>query len=307
MPNVLTSENPLRTRGARLGAVMIEFDVELPGGPVLHACDTGGDGLPVVWHHGTPNLGAPPAPLFADAARLGLRWLSFDRSGYGGSSGRPGRDVASAAVCAAAVADAAGVGRFAVVGHSGGGPHALACGALLGGRVVAVVSVAGLAPYGAEGLDWFAGMAESGGASLRAAVAGRAVKPAFEASGEEREPGFTSADWAALEGEWSWFGSVVGPALGAPGAVDDDLAYVAPWGFDPADVVAPVLLVHGGEDRVVPAAHSRWLAGRCAGAELRVSAGDGHLSVLSSAVSCLEWVRARWEGSSGGEVRRSAG
>ncbi|MDR6593916.1 pimeloyl-ACP methyl ester carboxylesterase [Saccharothrix longispora] len=275
--------------------MMIEFDVELPGGPVLHAYDTGGDGFPVLWHHGTPNVGAPPAPLFADAERFGLRWLSYDRFGYGGSSASPGRDVASAAACSAAVADAAGVGRFAVVGHSGGGPHALACGALSPERVVAVVSVSGLAPYGAEGLDWFAGMAESGAASLRAAAAGRAAKVAFEASAGEQDPGFTSADWAALAGEWAWFESVVGPALGASGAVDDELAYVAEWGFDPADVVTPVLLVHGGRDRVVPVGHARWLARRCAGAELWVAEEEGHLSVLAGAASWVEWVRARWD------------
>ena len=71
--------------------------------------------------------------------------------------------------------------RFAVMGHSGGGPHALACGALLPDRVVAVVVGAGLAPYGADGLDWFAGMVPAGVASLRAAVAGRAAKEAHQA------------------------------------------------------------------------------------------------------------------------------
>ena len=182
-----------------------------------------------------------------------------------------------------------------MVGHSGGGPHALACGALLPERVVGVVSIAGLAPFGAEGLDWFAGMAASGVASLRAAAEGRAAKEAHEASGVEYDPEFTRADLAALEGEWSWLGSVVGPAVEqGPGAlIDDDLAYVAPWGFDPARVVAPTLFLHGGRDRVVPSTHSEWLARHCPSAELWLSADDGHISVLGSATSALEWLRAR--------------
>lgn len=92
-----------------------EFDVALDDGRTLHADDAGGraDALTIVWHHGTPNIGAPPAPLFTIADRLGLRWVSYDRPGYGGSTPHPGRDVASAAGDVAAVADALGVDRFA--------------------------------------------------------------------------------------------------------------------------------------------------------------------------------------------------
>ncbi|WP_447001845.1 alpha/beta fold hydrolase [Saccharothrix isguenensis] len=271
-----------------------EIDVELHDGRTLHAYDSGIGDLAVIWHHGTPNVGAPPAPLLPAAERLGIRWVSYDRPGYGGSTPDPGRDVASAATCASAVADALGLDRFAVFGHSGGGPHALACGALLPERVLGVVSVAGVAPYGADGLDWFAGMAPSGVASLRAAAAGRAAKERFEASGVEFD-GFTPADFAALAGDWSWFDDVVGPALaaGPAASIDDDLAYVNPWGCDPADVSAPVLLLHGGRDRVVPSSHSEWLARRCPTAELRVFAEEGHISVLTFAESALDWLRAR--------------
>ena len=87
---------------------------------------------------------------------------------------------------------------------------------------------------------------------------------------------------------------MVGPALaaGPGGLIDDDLAYVAPWGFDPADVTAPVLLLHGGRDAIVPAAHSEWLARRCPTAELRLAPDDGHISILAGAPAALEWVRA---------------
>src|SRR5471030_444148 len=117
--------------------MVTEFDVQLNDGTTVHAYDTSGgvDRLAVFWHHGTPNIGAPPRPLFDTAERLGMRWVSFDRPGYGGSTPMPGRDVAYAAMCAAAVADELGIDEFAVVGHSGGGPHALACAALLPERV----------------------------------------------------------------------------------------------------------------------------------------------------------------------------
>jgi pimeloyl-ACP methyl ester carboxylesterase len=278
-----------------------EFDLALSDGRTLHAYDTGSGGatgrLAVFWHHGTPNIGSPPEPLFEAANRLGIRWVSYDRPGYGGSSPHRGRDVASAAADVSSVADALGINQFAVMGHSGGSTHALACGALLPERVLGVVSMAGLAPFGAEGLDWFAGMVASGEASLRAAAEGRAAKERFEASGAEYDPEFTPADLAALSGEWSWLARVVGPAVkaGPGGLIDDDLAYVAPWGFDPVKAVAPALFLHGGRDRVVPSSHSEWLARRWPSAELWLSPLDGHISILNSATAAMDWLREHAE------------
>lgn len=97
---------------------MIETDLDLGGGRTLHAYDTGADEtgdpdgqLAVFWHHGSPNIGAPPEPVFETAARLGIRWVAYDRPGYGGSSPRPGRNMASAATDVSSVADALGIGR----------------------------------------------------------------------------------------------------------------------------------------------------------------------------------------------------
>jgi len=270
-------------------------DVPLPGGRTLRVHDVGGGDLAVLWQHGTPNIGVPPAPLYDVARRLGVRWVGHDRPGYGGSTPAPGRSVASVAADVAAVADALGVERFGVLGHSGGGPHALACAALLPERVTAVVSFAGLAPRDATGLDWYAGMAAADVASLRAAEAGREARLAHEetpaATGEEP----VAADRRALDGPWRWLETVTGPAAGAgvEGLVEDDLAFVAPWGFDPADVRAPVLLVHGSADPVVPSAHSRWLAERCRSPRLQILPGEGHVSVLASAAAALAWVRDR--------------
>lgn len=277
---------------------MDELDLRLADGRTLHAYDVGPDAagsaeLVVVWHHGTPNIGLPPEPLVPASRALGIRWVSYDRPGYGGSTPRHGRDVASAAADVAAVVDALGIDRFAVMGHSGGGPHALACAALLPERVVAAVGGAGLAPFSADGLAWFDGMAETTSAALRAAAMGRAAKERYEASAPEADPGFVAADHEALRAEWSWFGKVVEPALaaGPGGLIDDDLAYVSEWGFDPARIGVPVLLLHGTADRVVPPSHARWLAGRCPSAELRLVPDAGHISVLGAAVSALEWLR----------------
>ena len=220
--------------------MVTETDIDLSDGRTLHIYDTREDDadarLAVFWHHGTPNTGAPPEPLFPAAAQFGIRWVSYDRPGYGGSAPRPGRDIASAADDVAGIADALGIGQFAVMGHSGGGSHALASGALLSGRVLAVVCVSGMAPFRAEGLDWFAGMAAPG--ILRASVQGRAAVEEYLASTEFDPQEFTAADQAALEGAWSWLGAVAGKALegGRNGEVDDELAYVAAWGFDPAQV-----------------------------------------------------------------------
>ncbi|MEJ3748902.1 alpha/beta hydrolase [Actinomycetes bacterium KLBMP 9797] len=272
---------------------MIERDLSVGDGRTVHVYDTGA-GLPVIWHHGTPNLGAPPEPLFAAADRLGLRWVSFDRPGYGGSTVAPGRTMASVAHDVAAVADALGIDEFAVMGYSGGGSYALGCAATLGRRVRAAVTLAAIAPYGAAGLDWFAGMTPSGVAALGTAAAGREVRAALEASGFDYDLSFTPADLALFEGPWGWLGTVGGPALdaGPYGQIDDDVSYTLPWGCDPAAITAPVLLLHGTEDRIIPASHGAWLAEHCPTAELRRCEGDSHFTIVAHAESALPMIKA---------------
>jgi pimeloyl-ACP methyl ester carboxylesterase len=273
-------------------------DVRLDDGRTVRVHDTGDTiasaTLTLVWHHGSPQTGAPLAPLVAAAAERGIRLVSYGRPSYGGSTPKPGRDVASAASDVAQLADALGVDRFAVMGASGGGPHALACGALLPDRVIAVACLATLAPFGAEGLDWYAGMA-GGGASLRAAEQGRAARVLFEESSEFDPTSFIDRDYAALDGTWSSLGDDVGvaSAAGADGLIDDDLAYVGPWGFEVSTITQPVLLAHGGLDRVVPPAHSEWLLRHCPDAELWLRPHDGHVSILDVAPVAMDWLRAR--------------
>ena len=276
---------------------MNETDLRLTDGRTLHVYDTapGDDGrLPVFWHHGTPNLGTPPEPLFEAGEWLGIRWISFDRPGYGGSTAAPGRTIASVAADLTEVADALGVGTFALMGYSGGGSYALGSAAILRERVEAVATFAAIAPYDAQGLDWYDGMIRSGLASLRAAAAGREAKVAHEVSGAEYDPEFTKADLAMFEGPWGWLGSVAGDQSmpnGPDGLVDDDCSYVIPWGCDPATITAPTLLCHGEDDGIIPSSHGEWLVKHVPSAVLRLSPGDSHISVLQHAEPALEWIR----------------
>ncbi|GHF99619.1 alpha/beta hydrolase [Deinococcus piscis] len=222
-----------------------------------------------------------------------MRWVGYDRPGYGGSTRLFGREVAQAAQDTALIARALDIPEFGVMGHSGGGPHALACAALLP-QVRAAVSLAGLAPYAAPGLDYFAGMYAGGCAELVAATRGEAaLREALEAGDFDAEM-FTPADHSALADSWSWFHSVVEPALeqGLGGMIDDDLAYVQPWGYQPADISVPTLLVNGEQDRTVPIAHAEWLQDHSQ-AELRRIAGGGHISVMLYAERALDWLLQR--------------
>lgn len=272
-------------------------DVQLTGGRTLRVHDSGDPGqsraFTVFWHHGTPQTGAPLAPLLASTAERGMRLISYGRPSYGGSSPLPGRNVASAAADVAAAADALGVGRFAVMGASGGGPHALACAALLPGRVTGAVCMASPAPFSAEGLEFFAGMADDSG--LRAALAGREARERHEDTAEFDPTSFNDRDYATLNDTWLSLGQDVGvaAAAGPDGAIADDLALVAPWGFRVADIPAPVLLVQGGQDRVIPPSHASWLLGQLQDGELWLRPGDGHIAILDTVPLALDWLRFR--------------
>src|SRR5918911_1176460 len=131
------------------------------------------DGLPFVLHLDTPSAAVDMPQLTRPARERGLRTVTYSRPGYAGSTPVPGRCVADAAADTAAVLDAFGLGRFVTLGWSGGGPHALACAALLPGRCLAAGILAGPAPHEAEGLDWLAGMGEENVAEVGAARAGQ--------------------------------------------------------------------------------------------------------------------------------------
>ncbi len=272
-----------------------KLDVQLSDGRQLVTYDSGAkdtsDGLTLLWHHGSPQTGAPLEPLLAAAAARRIRLVSYARPSYGGSSPDPGRTVASAARDVDQIVTTLGIDRFAVMGASGGGPHLLACAALLPERVIGAVSLASLAPY-TDAFDWYAGMVAPDG--LRAAAAGREARKRYAATEEFDERSFTVADWAALSGTWASLGRDASQAGedGPDGMIDDDVAFVTPWGFDVGQIDQPTLIVQGGEDRIVPPTHADWLMRNIPSSELWLRPRDGHVSVLDAVPVAMDWLRA---------------
>src|SRR3954471_22673877 len=117
-------------------------------------------GFPVLFHHGTPSAGLPYAPHAALAREQGIRLIGYDRPGYGDSTRARDRRVEACVADVTEIADALALDTFATWGISGGGPHALACAALLPDRVTAAALLASPAPFDADGLDWLKGQAE---------------------------------------------------------------------------------------------------------------------------------------------------
>lgn len=290
-----------------------EHRLETPDGRVLAVME-GGDpaGPAVVVHHGTPMSRLLYGPNVADAEVRGLRLIGYDRPGYGDSTPQPGRTVADAATDVATIADALGIDRFATWGISGGGPHALACAALLPERVVAAASLAAAAPYEAEGLDFVDGMGEGNVKEFGLILEGReklepflcAERNALLAAGQEglaegMRTLLTPVDAAAFTGETAEFlfeSLRVGSAERIDGWLDDDLAFVKPWGCSVEQISVPVLLWQGAEDRFVPLAHGEWLASRIPTCQAHLSPEDGHITLLVRRVGEVhEWLAAAFE------------
>lgn len=253
-------------------------------------------GTPLVFHHGTPFAALLFEPMVEAATRHGLRFVVHSRPGYADSSPQPGRTIASVAEDVAALLAALDADRFLTVGWSGGGPHALACAALLPERCVAAATVAGVAPYRAEGLDWLDGMGAENIEEFAAAVSGAAPLTEFLSAQAAGLANVQGADIAAALGEL--ISEVDGRALsdafaeftaaafrkavsaGIDGWHEDDLAFIGDWGFDLAAIKTPVSVWQGDEDRMVPFAHGRWLAGALPGAAAQLLPNEGHLSLV---------------------------
>jgi pimeloyl-ACP methyl ester carboxylesterase len=217
--------------------------------------------------------------------------------------------VADAVGDVGAILDHLGADTCLVAGWSGGGPHALACGALLGDRVRAVLCIAGVAPYEAEGLDWMAGMGEDNveefGATLRGEGPLRSYLDEARAALAHVAPDQIADELASLlppvdkkvmSGEFAeWlaanFRQAVAP--GVDGWLDDDLAFAGSWGFDVADVAVPTYVWQGSEDLMVPFSHGEWLATHVPGVEAHLEQGEGHLSIGLGAIDRMLDLLAR--------------
>jgi pimeloyl-ACP methyl ester carboxylesterase len=274
--------------------------VTLADGRIIEVRVSGPEGgLPLVFHHGTPGAGTAIRSLDRAAHARGLRVVSATRPGYGGSDRRPGRRVVDVVDDIRIVLDHLGARRCVVAGWSGGGPHALACAARLE-AAAAVLCIAGVAPSDAEGLDWAAGMGEDNIGEFAAARAGEArLRPWLEAQRSELAdvaPGdivaamsslLPEVDRAVLTDEYAedvaeGFHDALRP--GIDGWLDDDLAFLAPWGFELDEIAVPVSLWQGADDLMVPYAHGEWLAGHVPTVAAHLLDGEGHLSIGVGAV-----------------------
>jgi pimeloyl-ACP methyl ester carboxylesterase len=253
-------------------------------------------GFPVLFHHGTPSAGLPYGPHAALAREQGIRLIGYDRPGYGDSTRARDRRVEACVADVREIADALALDTFATWGISGGGPHALACAALFDDRLKAVASLASVAPYDAEGLEWLEGMGEDNRVEFGAVLEGEEALRAYcepvtaemlSAKPEELVQVLDSLlgpeDKAVLTGRFAEYMLECdhhGLARGVDGWVDDDVAFAEPWGFSVEAISRPVLLLHGDDDRFVPVSHGHWLAARIPGVEARIDATDGHLTLF---------------------------
>jgi pimeloyl-ACP methyl ester carboxylesterase len=270
--------------------------VTTPDGRDLEVVSAGpDDGRCLLWHSGTPSAAGIFPPALDEAVQRGLRYVTFSRPGYASSTGRPGRSVGDVVDDVTLILDALGFDTFLCAGQSGGGPHALACAALLPHRTLATATIAGVAPWPAEGLDWSAGMAPENLIEFDAAMRGAdALTPVLEADAAQLrsvQAGEVAAalgglvgdaDKGVLSGEYAEFMALRfrrSVSTGIGGWRDDDLAFVAPWGFDLGAITSPVAVWQGGDDRMVPASHGAWLAAHISGAEQHLLPAEGHLSL----------------------------
>jgi pimeloyl-ACP methyl ester carboxylesterase len=271
-------------------------EVRTADGRALEVLTTGDLSGPVlVFHNGTPSA-AILSPFLTDAAAAnGLALLTFSRPGYAGSTPSPGRSVAHVAGDTAAVLDALGVDTFVTLGWSGGGPHAIACAALLPERCLAAATIAGVAPYGAEGLDWMGGMGAENVEEFSCALEGEgplttwldANTPGLAGvKGEDIADSLgdlvSEVDRASATGEFAEFLAAMmrrSLSTGIAGWRDDDLAFAKDWGFDLAALTRPVAIWQGAQDRMVPFSHGEWLAAHIPGASVHLHPDEGHLSL----------------------------
>ncbi len=264
--------------------------------------------------HGTPGTLSGPRPRGIFLHRLGIRLISYNRPGYPGSDRRAGRAVADAAADVKAIAKYFEIDEFSVIGRSGGAPHALACAAdsELRSRIKCVAALSSLAPYDAENLDWFDGMAESNRRAYEDVVRNPlALEDTLnQHAGQVRNnsQGLLDTLWPELVGSDK---EVVGDIAlrriiakthaealreSIAGWIDDVVALGHRWKFSLSEISAPVLLWHGGDDVFSPVSHTMWLAKRIKEAELELRPEFAHFGAVEILPEILTWVLGKVNG-----------
>jgi pimeloyl-ACP methyl ester carboxylesterase len=303
--------------------------IPTPDGRILAVDVTGAPrGLPVFLMHGTPGSRSGIKPRGILLYRLGIKLICYDRPGYGQSDRQEGRRVVDAAKDVEVIADKLGIERFAVVGRSGGGPHALAAAAMLPDRVTRAAVLVSLAPMDAPGLDWFAGMGDSNVHEYRTDDADRRALKASLTDLADRMREDPESHVEFIDKELSPYDRRVLQNVlmrkqitdsyleavrdSAWGWIDDALAFRDKWGFDLDSVDVDVRLWHGADDQFSPTAHTHWLASQIRASTVRVEPRMGHFGAVEILPDMLTWLTAtaREDNSAAfvaGEARTGAG
>jgi pimeloyl-ACP methyl ester carboxylesterase len=279
--------------------------VETADGRRLRVEVAGDAGRVILAHVGSPNAGVLYDRWVDDAAARDLTLIAYDRPGYGESSPYPGRTVADCAADVRTIGEAVGFDRCAVWGFSGGGPHALACAALLDDLVAAVATIGSPAPLGFE---YMASRSDEARRDYDLFLSDRdawerenleqreqLLAVSFDDFAEDWSAGKSEGDRTELHGEfgvWLYRAVRAGLAPGDEGWTSDDIAiFRSPWGCDPASISIPVKVWHGQDDQFVPIEHGRWLAEKIPGASAELRDGDGHLNVAANRIGEVhEWL-----------------
>ncbi|PSR22730.1 MAG: alpha/beta hydrolase [Sulfobacillus acidophilus] len=266
----------------------------LPDGRQLaYVCVGDPVGVPVVWHSGTPQGAGFPPSIVKWVQQHPIWLIGYSRPGYGASTRKPGYRVVDAVADVLVLCEALGIGRFATMGGSGGGPYALACAAKMPDRVHRAAVFSSLAPYPADNLDYWAGMSPHNVQSMQMALADPDAFATFlremwagmsqmtpEDLMRSLDPSLleTHRDQIMEDAVWSMEHARHVLASGVEGWADDARALLHPWGFSLAEVAVPVTVVTGDADEMVPAAHAHWLAERLPQAQLRIYPQEGHVA-----------------------------
>ena len=251
-------------------------------------------GRPVFYLHGFPGSRLA-GYLLDEAARAGgVRVLAPERPGLGLSSPQPGRTLLDHAQDVRSLAEALGLGRFSVLGESGGGPYALACAHELPDEVDCVAVVCGLGPVGCPGATTGIALKERVGYAITARaplLAGYALVPVAAWARRRPRQFLRVTRWQLGESDRQVLRGPLGDLVAADFAealrqggrgVAEELALLfRPWPFEPKAIRVPLVFFHGAQDRTVAVAVARELAESVPGARLCISARDGHFSLLA--------------------------
>jgi pimeloyl-ACP methyl ester carboxylesterase len=260
--------------------------ITLPDRRTLAYTEVGatGRGTPTaVYLHGAPTSRLDLVGLDDELADAGVRVISPDRPGYGGSSPHPGRSMVDHVADIVALADRLGIDRFAVVGLSSGGPYAVAAASVLGGRAIATAVIAGVTDFGWDGA-WH-GYVEDEVQIMRQPDEHAAVRWCEERYGADGL-GFLAGDLppsdaATAAPRGGMIASIVESfRQGVAGYAHDVWLQGKAWSFDLASITVPVRVYHGDVDAVVPLAHGEHTASVVPGATLEVWPGVEHVATV---------------------------